>query len=92
MSDNIPIATTTDPGIPLAELRDRGLLWLINTTVFHPRGLGLALHFNDESEVTGWSLIAAGPGEPFTFPDDADTHERFRQAEHTMQLVTEGLL
>ena len=38
---------------PLAELRDSGLLWLINRVAFHPRGVALALHQTPEGEVTG---------------------------------------
>ena len=45
---------------PFSELRDTGLLWLINTTVFHPRGYAIALHFNDQGEATGWSLLGDG--------------------------------
>lgn len=47
---------------PFADLRPTGLLWLINVTVFHPRGYALALHFEDaEHQVcTGWSLMGDG--------------------------------
>lgn len=49
---------------PFAELRDTGLLWLINRVVFHPRGYALALHFSGSSEdlgeCTGWSLLGDG--------------------------------
>lgn len=54
-----------DPGRPLSELRDTGLLWLINRAVFHPRGYALALHISDPDAagvkaVTGWSLEGDG--------------------------------
>jgi hypothetical protein len=46
------------------ELRPTGLLWLINVTVFHPRGYALALHFDDDGPnpkvCTGWSLMGDG--------------------------------
>lgn len=51
-----------------AELRPTGLLWLINATVFHPRGYALALHFDDEGVCTGWSLQGDG-SEPWYFAD-----------------------
>lgn len=45
---------------PFEDLRPTGLLWLINTTVFHPRGYALALHFDDDGQATGWSLLGDG--------------------------------
>lgn len=45
---------------PWEELRDSGLLWLINATVFHPRGYALTMHFNDEGMATGWSIQGNG--------------------------------
>lgn len=74
----------SDAGRPLAELRESGLLWLLNASVFHPRGLGLALHFDDDGAVTGWSLMSAGTDEPFSFPDTPDIHALFRAAERTL--------
>lgn len=57
--------TAPDPGRPLSELRDTGLLWLINKAVFHPRGFALALHLSDPDPagvktVTGWSIEGDG--------------------------------
>lgn len=54
-----------NPGRPFAEFREEGLLWLVNTAVFHPRGYALSLHFeNDDPEnlgaCTGWSLMGDG--------------------------------
>jgi len=49
---------------PFEELRDSGLLWLINKVVFHPRGYALALHYEgklpDLGKCTGWSLQGDG--------------------------------
>jgi len=45
---------------PFSDLRSSGLLWLINATVFHPRGYALALHFDDEGNAVGWSLMGDG--------------------------------
>lgn len=88
-----PAATDTDPGRlfaegrPFAELRDHGLLWLINRTVFHPRGYALALHVRDDGAVTGWSLL--GPGsEPWVYAEEIDEDEAFRAAEALMASVS----
>lgn len=54
---------------PFSELRDTGLLWLINRVVFHPRGYGLALAMNQKTgEIDGWAMIGDGE-EPYTFDD-----------------------
>ena len=59
-------------GRPFSELRSTGLLWLINVTVFHPRGYALAVVLNDETdEVTGWRLLGDGT-EPWMFADECD--------------------
>lgn len=65
-----------DPGRPWSELRDTGLLWLINSAVLHPRGFALAIHINDAGESTGWSLIGDG-SEPWYFTDDAESDDCF---------------
>lgn len=56
-------------------LSTSGLLWLINRAVFHPRGLALGLEYAaGDPEPRGWMLLAAAPGEPFTFglPDGVE--------------------
>ena len=57
---------------PFTELRDTGLLWLLNRVVFHPRGYALALHFEGElpdlGECVGWSLLGDG-SEPWSMGD-----------------------
>lgn len=68
---------------PLLELSDSGLLWLINRTVFHPRGLALGLH-EVAGKAVGWSLVTADEGEPFSFPDSVD-NDGFRRAEATLR-------
>lgn len=49
---------------PFQELRDSGLLWLINTSVLHPRGYALSLCFDGDDEnlgeCTGWILMGDG--------------------------------
>jgi len=67
-----------DNGRPFTEFRDEGLLWLVNATVFHPRGYALALHFNeDHSEVSGWSLL--GDGTESWYFDHADPTDEQRE-------------
>lgn len=67
------------PGRPFSELVDEGLLWLINVTVFHPRGYALALHFDDGGDVTGWSLRGDG-GEAWVMPDGPENDQLMRKA------------
>lgn len=61
---------------PFEDLRTEGLLWLINATVFHPRGYALAMHFDDDGTATGWSLLGDG-AEPWQMPDSAEVDELF---------------
>lgn len=70
---------------PLSELRDSGLLWLINRIVFHPHGLTLAVVTGEGGAIVGWQLIGDG-SEPMWFaPEDeavlfARAHATLRQA------------
>ncbi|MGW4757743.1 hypothetical protein [Streptomyces chartreusis] len=73
---------------PISELRDSGLLWLINRTVFHPRGLALALAFGEAGEVTGWRLIGDG-SEPMWFSPD-DEPRLFAAAQATLAAAQRG--
>lgn len=59
---------TDDQARPFEDLRPTGLLWLINTTVFHPRGYALALYLDDDGQALGWSLMGDGT-EPWTMGD-----------------------
>jgi len=54
---------------PWSELRDSGLLWLINTSVFHPRGYALGM--SNE----GWVLFGDG-SEPWQFGADPTPEQR----------------
>lgn len=51
------------------DLRATGLLWLINATVFHPRGFALAISEDNKFEVFG------DGGERWCFSDVADWPE-----------------
>lgn len=66
---------------PFAELREGGLLWLINRVVFHPRGFALGLTFDDDGNCLGWDLLGDG-SEPWAFAE-ADDDERFAAVEAT---------
>lgn len=57
------------------EFQESGLLWLLNTTVLHPRGYALAL-VQEEGEVIGWRLMGDGT-EAIVFEDDPVLDARF---------------
>ncbi|MHC3474663.1 hypothetical protein ACYF6T_39040 [Streptomyces sp. 7R007] len=82
-----PQRLTFDDGTELAvrpwmELKESGLLWLINRTVFHPRGLALGVAYTDDGEVIGWTLLGDG-SEPIHFSPE-DEPEFFAQARATL--------
>ena len=56
---------------PFGDLRSSGLLWLINRTVFHPRGLALALVADETGDMIGWRLVGDG-SEPMWFAPEDD--------------------
>ena len=65
----------------IGDLKDSGLLWLINRVVFHPRGLALALVSDD---IVGWSWKLLGDGtEVWTMPAEVDD-EMFLAAQATL--------
>ncbi|MFC8332789.1 hypothetical protein [Streptomyces olivaceus] len=81
------LTDTRDPDEPgyraFHELAESGLLWLINHRLLHRRGLALSLHVDQDGTATGWNLLAAPDGEPWTFP--TETNERGRaRAEATL--------
>jgi len=73
---------------PIAELRDSGLLWLINRIVFHARGVALAVHVDDHGMATGWSLQGNGT-EPWSFPEDQEK-VLFQRAMQTLRNASAG--
>lgn len=44
---------------PWSELRDSGLLWLINKALFHPRGFAFTVVYRD-GEAVAWYLQGDG--------------------------------
>ncbi len=67
---------------PFSELSESGLLWLINATVFHPRGYALALQTDGDGNAIGWSLRGDGR-ERWRFA--GDMQKRFTAAEQTLR-------
>lgn len=61
------------------EFRTSGLLWLINTSVFHPRGYTLALQHN-EGQVEGFALAGDGK-EPIVYQNDEKLDAVFQAAQ-----------
>lgn len=76
------------PVFSLADLLDTGVLWLINRTVFHPRGYALAVEVDDRGEAVGWSLM--GPGdEPWQYGDEQTEQQRFAAVERLLREASE---
>lgn len=90
-----PAADPIDGPLSWDDLRNHGLLWLINTTTFHPRGLALALYVHEEGEeVEGWKMLAAEPGEAMDYlpltpstPHGIDIDMLYRRVEAYMANV-----
>jgi hypothetical protein len=76
---------------PWTDLRNSGLLWLINRTALHPRGVALAVHTDDRGAFTGWSLITNDEGEPWQF-DPATDNDGYERAEATLAAARARLL
>lgn len=70
---------------PWSELRDSGLLWLINRAVFHPRGFALTMVKRDGMDV-GWYLQGDGR-EVWQMAGDED--DEFARAEATLRPADE---
>lgn len=72
---------------PFADLASSGLLWLINASVFHPRGFALTLHVDRAGAAAGWSLQGDG-SEPWHF--DGPRDKKFAAVEATLRAVREA--
>lgn len=73
--------------LPFSDLRNEGLLWLINRVVFHPRGFALGLSWPKEAyqedgsvvgEPDGWMLLGDGME---VWAMDTDEDELFNKSE-----------
>lgn len=59
----MPTRTTiadTDTLHEFEELRELGILYLINKCVFHPRGFALALSYDINGDLAGWQILGDG--------------------------------
>jgi hypothetical protein len=79
----------TSGGRPFDELRESGLLWLINRTVFHPRGFALGLVHGTDGKAIGWTLLGDGK-EPWRYASEQSEDRRFAAAEATLQAAKEN--
>lgn len=72
-------------GRPFSDLKEEtGLLWLINSVVFHPRGVAFALYSDNDGNITGWNLVNDGTDEPWHYNDSPTINERYRAANRTI--------
>ena len=53
----------------LARFRDTGLMWLVNTSLLHPRGFALALELTGDGIPLGLSVVGDG-SEPWAYDDE----------------------
>lgn len=65
--------------ITLEEMRDNGLLWLINATCFHPRGYALTFTQEEDGSISGIGISGDGK-EPWYFDDEAKMQQNFDAA------------
>lgn len=68
---------------PFIDLRDSGLLWLINRVVFHPRGFALALLVRN-GEAVGWELLGDGE-EVWTMGDGINEEALFAKVQNLLK-------
>lgn len=68
------------------DLKKSGLLWLINRTVFHPRGFALGIVISTKGEAIGWKL--QGDGSEAWAMDEAQDAWGFEAAEDTLSEAT----
>ena len=62
---------------PFEDLQETGLLWLVNTTTFHPRGYALALVYGDDGALEGWTIVGDGTQAWMFDKDDPDIDRCF---------------
>lgn len=74
-TNNVIIPAEVLPVRPWHELRDTGLLWLINRVILHPRGYALAIQMNPDGTSSGWNLVGDGT-EPWQYGCDAESQAR----------------
>lgn len=71
------------------QFADLGLLWLINRSVFHPRGLTISFEYAEgEAEPRGWGIRAFD--QPPVFSDDTEERHWFKTVESLLANVREN--
>jgi hypothetical protein len=73
-----------------AQMMPTGVLWLINRTVFHPRGLALGITViegDGETHAEGWEILASPDGTPYRYDDDETEARKHRAVEELLDLV-----
>lgn len=70
-----------------SEFRSKGLFWLINKVVFHPRGRALEIMFDKNGAALGWRLLGTGKS-PWNFSPDED-QAMLIEVEKTLRVDTE---
>ena len=84
----MPFGRLPEPVEVVPEVREWGelieLLWVLNASVFHPRGFIFGLAFDDAGKAVGWTLKGTGD-RPFTYPDEPWVRECFDAAERVLQ-------
>lgn len=65
------------------DFRDSGLLWMLNTTVLHPRGLAMSVHYDENGKAIGWSILGDG-NEVYVFDEDV-AEDGFQKFEATLR-------
>lgn len=68
----------------MEEFRTNGLLWLVNTAVFHPRGLAISFVFDDDEKVIGWRVQGDGT-EPWYFEKSEAIDASFLAAQEFLE-------
>lgn len=70
--DEKPSEPPSRPVYPMTDFRGRGVLWMLNRVVFHPRGFAIGLHWADDVTV---EQIEANEVEPIGFSIQGDGKE-----------------
>lgn len=81
-TDRTPLPSDEMRLRPWDEFRTSGLLWLVNTSVFHPRGYAIAMAYDADGACTGWKLRGDGT-EVWEFGPKT-TDEQFEASRRTL--------
>ena len=94
--NTLDVMLTGDQRDAIRSFRESGLLWLVNTSVMHPRGYAISVTYDKDGHPVGMSIEGDG-SEPWCFGMDAEDSfaahvrtEQEREAEWSRLLNTEG--